>query len=263
MKPAARRHEILRLLEDIGEVTVEDLAERFDASRETVRRDLSELDSGGHIRKFHGGARALRRDTAFLLEGEFDARMKERMTEKTAIARKAASLFAEGSILFIDTGSTTIAFARALAKRRGMTVITNSPQISQILAQSNMRHQVYLAGGEVAAEGREILGAMATGQIARFTAQHAVLTVGAVTADAVMDYDLRETEMACAMIAQAQSITILADHTKIGRPAVFHVADLSKVSRLVTDRLPEPDMVAALCAAGVEIVIAGPDTSTD
>jgi DeoR family glycerol-3-phosphate regulon repressor len=261
MKPAIRRDEILRLLEEIGEITVEDLAARFGASRETVRRDLSDLDAGGHIRKFHGGARAMRLKDASLHESEFDTRMKERRAEKNTIARKAASLFPEGSVLFIDTGSTTIAFAQALSKRRNMTVITNSPQIARILSQAETRHHVYLVGGEVAAEGRETLGAMATAQIAQFKAELVVLTVGAITTTAIMDYDLRETEMARAMIAQAQSITVLADHHKLGRPAVFQVADLAKVARLVINRQPDPDMAAALAAAGVEIVVADPDPS--
>jgi DeoR/GlpR family transcriptional regulator of sugar metabolism len=259
MKPAARQSEILRLLEETGEVTVEDLAARFGASRETVRRDLSELDSGGQIRKFHGGARAMSLKDASLHESEFDTRMKERRPEKNAIARKAADLFPEGSVLFIDTGSTTIAFAQALARRRNMTVITNSPQIARILSQAEARHHVYLVGGEVAAEGRETLGAMAIAQIAQFKAEHVVLTVGAITTAAIMDYDLRETEMARAMIAQAQSITILADHHKLGRPAVFQVAELARVGRLVTDRQPGPDITAALSAAGVEIILADPE----
>jgi DeoR family glycerol-3-phosphate regulon repressor len=261
MKPAARRGEILRLLEETGEITVEDLAARFGASRETVRRDLSDLDAGGHIRKFHGGARAMSIKDASLHESEFDTRMKERRAEKNAIARKAADLFSEGSVLFIDTGSTTIAFAQALSRRRSMTVITNSPQIAGILSQPETRHRVYLVGGEVAAEARETLGAMATAQIAQFKAEHVVLTVGAITETAIMDYDLRETEMARAMIDQAQSITVLADHHKLGRPAVFQVVDLAKVTRLVTDRQPGPDMAAALAIAGVEIVLADPHIS--
>ncbi|MDQ0137572.1 DeoR family glycerol-3-phosphate regulon repressor [Neorhizobium galegae] len=256
MKPAARREEILRLLDETGEVTVEDLAERFDASRETIRRDLSDLDTGGHIRKFYGGARALIFKDSSLYESEFDARMKERKAEKAAIARQAASLFAEGSVLFIDTGSTTIAFAEALARRRNMTVITNSPQIARILAQAEMRHRVYLVGGEVAAEGRETLGAMAVAQIAYFKAEHVVLTVGAITTSALMDYDLRETEMARAMIAQAQSVTVLADHDKLGRPAVFEVAVLKEVTRLVTDSPPTLEMATALAAAGVDVILA-------
>ena len=257
MRPAARREVILRVLEEIGEVTVEELAERFGASRETVRRDLSDLDIGGHIRKFHGGARALKPKEASLYENEFDARMNERKAEKAAIARQAASLFAEGSVLFIDTGSTTIAFAEALARRRNMTVITNSPQIARVLAKAEMRHRVYLLGGEVAAEGRETLGAMAIAQTAFFKAEHVVLTVGAITTTAIMDYDLRETEMARAMIAQAQSVTVLADHDKLGRPAVFEVAGLTEVTRLVTDSPPTLEMATALAAAGVDVILAG------
>jgi DeoR family glycerol-3-phosphate regulon repressor len=258
MKPVARRKAILRLLDEIGEITVEDMAARFSASRETIRRDLSDLDAAGQIRKFHGGARRMGVTDASPHESEFDTRMKERRTEKNAIAATAATLFPEGSILFIDTGSTTIAFARALCAKRNMTVITNSPQIAQLLSQAEMRHRVYLLGGEVAAEGRETLGAMAVAQIAQFKAEHVVLTIGAITTTAIMDYDLRETEMARAMISQAQSVTVLADHHKLDRPAVFQVAELRRVSRLVTDRQPGPEMTAALAAAGIEVIVANP-----
>lgn len=258
MKPATRRSEIVRLVADAGEISVDDLAGRFGASRETIRRDLADLDRGGRLRKFHGGARRIDPTGASLQENAFDSRLKERWAQKAAIGARAAALFPEGAVLFIDTGSTTIAFAEALATRRNMTIITNAPPIAQILSQAEARHHVYLVGGEVAAEGRETLGAMAIAQIAQFKAEHVVLTVGAITTTAIMDYDLRETEMARAMIARAESVTVLADSQKLGRPAVFEVAALAKVARLVTDRQPDAEMSAALAAAGVEVVVADP-----
>lgn len=259
MKPALRRDSIVRLLEDLGEVTVEELAVRFGASRETIRRDLTELDAGGRLRKFHGGARRHMASDAGLTESGFDARLVERTAEKTRIGRAAAGLFSDGAVMFIDTGSTTIAFARALADGpRGLTAITNSPQIARHLARAETRNHVYLVGGEVAAEGRETLGLLATSQIGQFAAEHVVLTVGAVGPAGIMDYDLRETEMARAMIARAARVTVLADHSKLGRSAVFEVAPLSRIARLVTDRAPAPEMAAALARAGVEIVLAGP-----
>lgn len=259
MKPAARREMIVQLVQELGEVHVDALSHRFETSPETIRRDLNELDATGRIRKFHGGARkAANGAESALVESPFDARMASHNAEKAAIGRRAAELFDEGAAIFVDTGSTTIAFARALAKRRGLTVITNSPEISALLARAEARHRLYLLGGEIAAEGRETLGALAIEQLRNFRAEHVVLTIGGMTPSGIMDYDLRETEMARAMIAHAAKVTVLADHSKLDRAAVFEVAPLSAIDRLVTDRMPSDDLAAALDEAGVELVIADP-----
>jgi DeoR family glycerol-3-phosphate regulon repressor len=257
MKPAARRETIVQLVDELGEVHVDALSEQFETSRETIRRDLNELDAAGLIRKFHGGARKASNgaDTG-LIEGPFDARMAMRTAEKAAIGRCAAGLFEEGAVIFVDTGSTTIAFARALARRRGLTVITNSPEIAGLLARPEGQHRLYLLGGEIAAEGRETLGALAIEQLRQFKAQHAVLTIGGMTRGEIMDFDLRETELARAMVARAGKVTVLADHSKLDQAGVFEVAELSQIDRLVTDReLPE-EFAASLRAAGVEIIVA-------
>lgn len=254
MKPEQRRELIVQLVETLGEVQVDALAERYGSSRETIRRDLSALDASGRLRKFHGGARGIAGPAP--TEGPFEARLATLSAEKEAIGQRAAALFGEGATLFVDTGSTTIAFARALARRRGLTVITNSPQIAATLAQPESRHRLYLLGGEIAAEGRETLGALAIQQLQQFTAEHAVLTIGAMTPGGIMDYDLRETELARAMVARAASVTVLADHSKLDRAAVFEVASLGSIDRLVTDRAPLPEMGAALRSAGVEVIVA-------
>ncbi|MAU46419.1 MAG: DeoR/GlpR family DNA-binding transcription regulator [Salipiger thiooxidans] len=259
MKPAARREMIVQLVQELGEVHVDELSDKFDTSRETIRRDLNELDATGRIRKFHGGARKTSgiAETG-LTEGPFDARMATFTAEKTAIGRRAAELFEEGAVIFVDTGSTTIAFARALARRRGLTVITNSPEIAGLLARPEGHHRLYLLGGEIAAEGRETLGALAIEQLHQFKAEHVVLTIGGMTRNEIMDYDLRETELARAMLGRAARVTVLADHSKLDRAAVFEVAPLSAIDRLVTDRMPSEAMVTALADAGVELVIAEP-----
>lgn len=258
MQPAARRDQIVRIVEEAGEATVEALADRFGASRETIRRDLTLLDSRGHLRKYHGGAR--RRDLPALVEGRFDARLTENTAAKGDIARTAAALFRPGATLFMDMGTTTVAFARALAARRdlgpGVTVITNSVEGAAMLAQAERGHRVFLVGGEMSGDGRETLGMLAITQIGQFRAEHVVLTVGALNHDGILDYDLREAEMARAMLAQGEKLTVLADHTKLSRAAVFSVAGLSRIDRLVTDRPPRADLAAALAAAGVEVILA-------
>ena len=97
---------------------------------------------------------------------------------------------------------------------------------------------------------------MAIDQIAQFRADHAVLTVGGIdVAGGFMDFDVEEAMVARAMIAQVQSVTVVADHSKFGQIAMFKVCDLSAVARLVTDQEPPSPLVEALRISGVEVIV--------
>lgn len=256
LQPSQRYEEIGRLLDHSGEMAVEEFAERLGVSRETIRRDLSRLDAMGKLRKFHGGARSVARSGAAIeKEGPFAHRMAENAEAKIRIGKAASRLFARDDSLFIDTGSTTIAMAQALAKLQGLVVITNSPRIAATVAD-NGSHKVFLIGGAYGADAGESLGALALEQIAKFRARHVVLTIGAIDETSIMDFDVQEAEIAKAMIERAERITVLADHSKFDRRAVFEVASLSEVDTLVTDVRPPAAMVDALTAAGVELIVA-------
>lgn len=252
MKPQERHASILTLLREHRSVTVEYLAEYLNASRETIRRDLTELSLRGQLRKYHGGATQIVEHT----EGKFRNRRHEQVQEKRVVAHYAASLFNEGDTLFIDTGTTTLAFAQELSHRNAMTIITNSLTITQTMARSGQQHRIFLIGGEYLADAMENVGKLAVQQISQFNANDAVITVGAIDAAGVMDYELQEAEIAQAMIAQAKRITVIADSTKLNRTALFRVCALNKIHRLVVNTQPDPSLYEALTAAGVEVHVA-------
>ncbi|MCC0062938.1 MAG: DeoR/GlpR transcriptional regulator [Defluviimonas sp.] len=256
MDPKQRRAAILARLSASGEVGVDDLAGVLGVSRETIRRDLAQLDAARRLRKVHGGARALAGDEGVPpREDPFAERMELNRDAKRRIGTAAAGLFGPGTSLFIDTGSTTVAFAEALSARSGLTVITNAPRIAARAAEGS-GNKVFLIGGAYGADAGESLGPLALEQIGRFRAETVVLTVGAIDADCVMDFDLQEAEVAKAMIRQAAQVMVLVDRSKAGKRAVFTVASLSEVDVVVTDApLPEP-IRAALVAAGASIVTA-------
>ncbi|NPT62224.1 DeoR/GlpR family DNA-binding transcription regulator [Paraburkholderia elongata] len=251
MKPSERHAAIIKLVRDSGKVTVDFLADHLGTSKETIRRDLTEMSLRGQLRKYHGGAERLDRAT----EGEFGARLHEQADEKRAIGQLAASLFDRDDTLFIDTGTTTLVFAEELASRPSMTVVTNSLAITQTIARSPEGHRVFLIGGEFLEEAAENVGPLAVEQIAQFTARDAVITVGAIDATGAMDYELREAEIARAMIAQARRVTVIADETKLNRTALFRVCQLNQIHRLVVNSYPEPHLAEVLTAAGVEILV--------
>jgi len=258
LRPAERRSRIADLVRERGRVSVEDLAGEIDISRETIRRDLNALSARGLVRKFHGGAARISGD----IEGSFRQRMGENVPAKLAIARRAASLFAPGEGLFIDTGSTTLYFAEALVQSAGpqsagLTVITNSSAIARTLSPPGSPHRVVLIGGDYHHDNQETVGVMAVSQIRGFRTRHAILTIGAIAeTGAVMDFSIEEAEVARAMAAQSEEVTILADLSKLARTALCEVCRLDEVRRLVCDRPPPTSVAQAIQAAGVELILA-------
>jgi DeoR family glycerol-3-phosphate regulon repressor len=252
LRPETRQNAILSLLKQRGRLTVTELADHFSSSHETIRRDLTALADQNLIRKFHGGAALPQAET----ESPFSVRMGERALEKQMIARLAASLPQEGDSLFIDTGSTTLAFAEELVNRSRLTVITNAPAIAGRLSRASGFNNVFLLGGKFHPEVDETVGPLCIEQIKRFRTTHAYLTLGALRPEGIMNFDVDETEVARAMLAQAEEVTLLADSSKFTRSALFEVAPLKAARRLVTDAAPPPHLMKALETAGVEVLIA-------
>jgi DeoR/GlpR family transcriptional regulator of sugar metabolism len=266
MQPAARRERILALLGERRQVSVDLLARDLAASHETIRRDLSRLAERGLLRKVHGGAMLAETQG----EGLFKARLGEHRAGKRRIARAAATFFGAGDTLFIDSGTTTLAFAEELSRTEGVTVVTNGTLIAAAMARDHTANnggrgpyaRIFLIGGAFAEDGAETVGPLALEQLRRFHAEHAVITVGAVdAARGVMDYNIDEAQVARVMIEQARSLTVIADASKLGRTAMFEVCPLDVIDRLVTDAEPPHELAVAFELAGVSVFVASHDAA--
>jgi DeoR family glycerol-3-phosphate regulon repressor len=253
MNPVKRRAEIVTIIRKQNRVSVDELAQRLNISRETIRRDLSELSQSGKVHKFHGGASMPR----IIGEGPFLHRMSEHVAEKVRIADQALKLVSPGETLFLDTGSTTLYFAEKLTEISNITVVTNSAEIARTLSLGNPHTKTFLLGGEFNGDNRQTIGTIAIEQIRSFRAHHAFLTIGALDArTGIMDFCINEAQIARNMIKQAESVTVLADQSKFERIASFEVCSLPKVNNLVCDALPSGSIHAALLEAGVSIIVA-------
>ena len=154
MKPHERQRLIAEMILKEGEVSVEGLADRFDVSPETIRRDLAQLDESGRVHKVHGGARRPR----LMVEGSYSERLGTESAAKTRIGRVLAGVVEPGETLFVDTGSTTLAAAEPLAAIPGLTVITNSCRLAERLSQAGSDAAVYLLGGRYRGDDAETTG---------------------------------------------------------------------------------------------------------
>lgn len=248
MKPSERQAKIISILRKKGRVTVEELVSQLETSPETIRRDLSALSAAGKLQKVHGGAIL----SSMIGEGPFQQRMGESVAAKCQIAEKACKLISPGDTLFIDTGSTTLIFAEELASIENLTVVTNSTDIAKIVATQSST-QVYLVGGSYNAEVRETTGPMAISQLRQFRMNHAILTVGAVDAQAgIMDFNIDEAQLAKIMIDQSENIIVLADSSKLNRIGSFIVAPLEKIDYLICESEPDRHLKGAFIEARIK-----------
>lgn len=250
IRPGIRQASIAEFVSKRGEASVDLLAEKFDTSSETIRRDLTVLADAEQVRKVHGGARAI----ASHGEGDFDARMRRNTLAKHLIAEKMAKLVKPRQTLFIDTGSTTLICAEALAKIKNLTIITNSTRIAASFAAGSGGADVYLLGGLYRGGNAQTVGAGAVSEIANYSADMAILTIGAIDSGGAMDFSNQEALVARAMMRASVQVAILADHSKFDKRAAFKLCGLSGIDTLVSDRAPGAALAAALVEADTGVV---------
>ena len=250
-RAASRRlSEILSIAREAGRVTVEDLAQRFGVTPQTIRRDLSELCDARTLTRVHGGAMI----ASGVENLAYDTRKFVAESHKRLIGEAAARLIANNSSLFINLGTTTEAVARALGGHLGLLVITNNLHVALELYR-NPEVEVILAGGLIRRGDGGIIGPGTAEHVRAFRVDTAVIGTSAIDADGtLLDFDIREVQVSQAIIASARRVVLVTDSSKFGRSAPVRIGHLSDIDVLVTDRLPSPE-IAALCSQhGVEVI---------
>jgi len=247
-----RQKEILNHVRIRGEVQVEPLAETFNVTPQTIRRDLNQLRELNLLHRVHGGA--IVQDGVANLG--YEARRRISKEEKEAIAQCAAELIPDDTSLFINIGTTTEQVARHLVSRVGLLVISNNINVVNTLRECETL-QVMTAGGIVRREDGGIVGDATVDFIAQFKVDYAVVGASAIEEDGtVLDYDPREVRVAQTIIANARSVILVADSTKFERNAPIRIVDISNIDYFVTDRMPSPVFTAICEEEGVTLVIA-------
>ena len=245
---------ILDQVRSEGRASIAALAARLNVSGETIRRHVRPLVEDGLLTRLHGAVELAEGDG----EPPFSRRMGERAEAKRAIARAAAELVPDGASVMIDTGSTTAYVAAALARRRGLTVVTNSIEIARPLVGRG-GHRVYIAGGEIRPDLSAVVDPGALAFVGQFRVDLAILSIGAIDgAHGCMDYHLDEARLARAMIDGAGRVMVVADAAKFEARAAVPVCRLNELDLLVTDRPPLPRLAAALRAGAAQVVVACP-----
>ncbi|MBT2473358.1 DeoR/GlpR transcriptional regulator [Microbacterium sp. ISL-103] len=258
MKRAARLNAILDLLAADGEVNVDELVERFGASAATTRRDLDSLAEQRLLTRTHGGA------VAHSVAYELPIRYKshQRSQQKESIAQAAAALVAPGMVVGLSGGTTTTAIAAALAARddlaagTGITVVTNAVNIAAQLA-TRPDIKVVVTGGVIHSRSYELVGPFVEQLLRGVRLDIAFIGVNGMDAEAgATTQDEREAAVNRMMAERARRAVVVTDSSKIGTVAFAAVGGAELFPVLLTDDGVDAASLAALRAAGYDVVTA-------
>ena len=249
----ARQQQILQAIRNDQQVTVARLSERFSVSEVTVRRDLSELEEAGTLRRVHGGAVLVEQAAS---EPPVVQRLHEHEALKNAIGRAAAALVRDGDTLFLGSGSTTAYVARYLTDHKDLTVITNALTVAYELALAG-GVTVVVTGGVMRISELSLIGHLTEAAVRELHVDKVIIGMRAISSVEGMTHDyLPEVMTDRAILQMAENLVVVADHTKLGKVGPVFVAPTERIRTLVTDSVADGKYLDELKALGIQIVVA-------
>ena len=223
-----RQQEIIYKVNELNQVSVNDLAEQFNVSVVTIRHDLNFLEQNGYLKREHGYAVAIDSDN-------LDARMKIKFPLKQKIAEYAASLVNNDEHIFIEGGSTNALLARHLAYTRRITLITSSYYIAQLLKNTELK--VVVIGGEYQKKSESVVGELACLAIKHLHFDKAFIGIDGFLPDTGFSgRNQMRTELVNTILTKPSENIIITDSSKFGQKQPHQLSPLEAIHRVITDQ---------------------------
>lgn len=258
-----RRMNIVKTVNSHKTATVAEIAEWLGASAATVRRDLAWLDEQGLLIRTRGGATAIDYPAPVSTHRTtpgYEQRLNEYVAEKRALGQCAAEMIHDGETLMLDASSTNHYILPFLAKKRDLTIITNSLYISKELltiSETNPSLSVICSGGTLFMRSHSFIGMIAEQALSQFYVDKAFIGLRGISLHhGLTSPFLEEIPLKRQMIKCAQQVFILADHTKFNLTFAGLIAPLNIVHTLITDAGINPEVIRQMHGVVPHILIA-------
>lgn len=252
MFAAERRQLILQLVQANGAVSLRDLASAAGSSEVTIRRDVRALEDEGLLDRRHGGAV---RTGGLAHEASYSQKRVVAAAEKAAIAELAATLVGEGDAIVVGAGTTTLELSRRLVRLSDLTVVTTSILIAQTLASAPA--EVVLTGGILRGATYALVGSATEQSLAGLRVQRAFISGNGLSpGHGLSTPNMMVASVDRAIVAAAQEVVLLVDHTKLGVDTMFQTVPPAAITHLITDDRADPELLEQFAAMGVSIRIA-------
>ena len=253
--PASRRTDLVAYVDKLRQASVAELADYFNVSTDTIRRDLDKLNDDNILIRTHGGVISpsigLKTDTSL------DVRIRVQTARKEAIAILAANLVQNNSIVIMNAGSTILAVARRLSHHNGLTIATNNLQITREL-QPKCYRTLQIFGGLVQHSSQATIGAVSfqapDGSTLDIRVNLALIAVAGVSSSGYSINNILEASMYKEIMTRSDKVAILADSSKIGTRNFAQIAELGEADYFVTDSVPPAELSDALEKNRVQLI---------
>lgn len=227
-----RKMEILKMLDENSKVLVQELCDIFEVSSATIRNDLRELEAEGTLKRTHGGAIPIGKAG---FEPNSKTKEIENIEKKQQIAAYAARFVEDGDTIALDTGTTTMEFAKYLIEKKHLTIVTNDIKIANFL-ELNSNAGIVLIGGEVRRGFHCTTGAMALSGLSGLNVDKAFMAANAFSLEkgfTTPSFVLASVKQA--LISISTQTIMLVDSSKIGKISFVKFADASEIDLWITD----------------------------
>ncbi len=233
-----------------GAVTVEELCETFEVSKNTIRRDLNELEARGYVSKVYGGV------TAHNPQGIIPVpeRIVENSGAKQLIGQLASRFVADGDSIFIDSGTTAHHIIPNIQNKKNITVIANCLTVLK-LATKQTSFSVISLGGFYSAPTDSFVGISAYESLEGLRINKAFMACTGISVNAgFTNNSYLDAEIKRGIVSRSNFVYVLADSSKFGREATLSFCPLERISAIVTETMPNNDVFRYCMTNNIEIV---------
>lgn len=245
-----RRHSISHLVNEKGEVSVEELSQRFETSEVTIRKDLASLEKNGQLLRRYGGAIALPKE---VVSDELSENVSVRKNE---LAKAAATLIREHNRIVIDSGSTTGALIRQLDGMRGLVVMTNSLNVANALNELESEPTLLMTGGTWDAHSESFQGQVAESVLRSYDFDQ--LFIGADGVDLARGTTTFNelVGLSKVMAEVSREVIVMVESEKIGRKIPNLELAWDSIDVLITNSDLPPEYQQQIESHGVTVICA-------
>ena len=248
-----RRKEIVQILEIKKRASVNELSEEFDVSRATIRRDLSELEKKGFLRRTHGGAIL---SGSSKLEPSFEEKEDRFAGEKIAVGKKAAEIIKDGDTIYLDAGTTTRQIVEFIASNKNLTIVTNALHIIKKIKAINLNCELVVVGGNFKWTTEAMIGPMAEEFLKDLRVDKAFVGAnGFNIKDGATTPDPKEGKIKEIALDIAAENFLIFDQSKWEEVYFYRFAELNQIDFIITDNI-DSDKRKLLEDNEVKIIIA-------
>lgn len=245
-----RRHAISNLVNDKGEVSVEELSNKFETSEVTIRKDLASLEKNGQLLRRYGGAIALPKE---VINDELTKKVSVRKSE---LAKSAANLIRDHNRLVIDSGSTTAALIEQLNHKRGLVVMTNSLHVANALNELENEPTLLMTGGTWDTHSESFQGQVAESVLRSYDFDQLFIGADGIDLSRGTTTFNELVGLSKVMAEVCREVIVMIESDKIGRKIPNLELGWDSIDILVTDRDIKPEDKQEIEALGITVICA-------